>query len=410
MRYLNNHISLLSFILLSGILFMTVSCGDDDDRDITVLSWEKRFGGADVDFAYSVLQSVDGNYMLAGGTDSYGAGMRDIYLVKIDSYGNKVWVKTFGGIKSDSARSIKQTLDGGFIIAGWTKSYGSGSYDIYLVKTDNHGNKEWDKTFGGKNADFGSSVQQTSDGGYIIVGQTYYDSHPGSTVVHNTDIYLVKTDRYGNKIWDKTFGGEKLDTGTSVQQTSDNGYIVAGTFDYLAYNYIYLVKTNIHGDIIWEKSFKVEELSFARSVQQTSDNGFIITGGTGRLFLYSGDVILIKTDQDGNLEWQKTYGTERGADVGNSVQQTSDGGYIIGGEGAGEKTWDMYLIKTDDLGNLTWEKKYGETDADFGLSVQQTFDGGYILAGQTHYLLTDLSDVYLIKTDANGNIQQKITE
>ena len=317
------------------------------------IGWIKTYGsGGDVGF--SVQQTEDGGYIIAGITWSFGADYEDVYLIKTDAYGNVEWTKTYGGSYNDWGYSVQQTEDGGYIIAGTTESFGAGYYDVYLIKTDAYGNAEWTKTYGGSDDDWGWSAQQTEDGGYIIAGRTW------SFGAGASDVCLTKTDAYGNVEWTKTYGGSDQDGGESVQQTEDGGYIIAG----------------------WTKSF-----------------------GAGEA-----DVYLIKTDAYGNVEWTKTYGGS-GDDSGCSVQQTSDGGYIIAGGtesfGAGEA--DVYLIKTDAYGNVEWTKTYGGSDDDWGRSVQQTSDGGYIIAGGTESFGAGGYYVYLIKTDAYGNVSPKIS-
>lgn len=230
--------------------------------------WSKTFGGADYDCPNSVQQTSDGGYIFAGETSSCGAGSVDLWLVKTDPVGNKVWDKTFGGAHDDGARSVQKTSDGEYIIAGETSSYGAGSFDFWLVKTDSARNKEWDKTFGGEDSDKAESVQQTSDAGYIIAG------HSGG------DAWLIKTDSAGNKEWDRTFGGAASDEARSVQQTSDGGYIIAGdTSSYGAgYADFWLVKTDSAGNEEWDKTFGGESDDKAEVVQQTSDGGYIIAG------------------------------------------------------------------------------------------------------------------------------------
>jgi len=320
--------------------------------------WNKTFGGTGSDRAYSVQQTSDGGYILAGGTYSYGAGSYDFWLVKTDLSGEKQWDKTFGGTGSDRAYSVQQTSDGGHILAGGTYSYGAGSGDFWLVKTDSSGEKQWDKTFGGTGSDYAYSVQQTSDGGHILAGGTYsYGAGSG-------DFWLVKTDSSGEKQWDKTFGGTGSD--------------------------------------------------YARSVQQTSDGGYILAGSTTSYGAGSGDFWLVKTDSSGEKQWDKTFGGT-GSDRGYSVQQTSDGGYIIAGDthsyGAG--SGDFWLVKTDSEGDKEWDKTLGGTDDDYASSVQQTSDGGYVLAGYTKSYGAGGSDFWLIKLgtaaqmrgDLNGDDQ-----
>jgi hypothetical protein len=354
--------------------------------------WKKTLGGSGSGSGNSVQQTTDGGFIIAGYTSIYGAGNRDVYLIKTDGLGNLVWENTFGGIDYDNGESVQQTTDGGFIIAGSTKSYGAGVIDVYLIKTDGLGNLVWENTFGGNDGDIGHSVQQTTDGGFIISGVTW------SYGAGLSDVYLIKTDASGNLVWEKTFGGTGGDWGQSVQQTTDGGFIIAGGTDsYGAGNRdVYLIKTDASGNLVWEKTFGGSYHEFGYSVQQTTDGGFIISGDESSFGAGGYDVYLIKTDASGNLVWEKTFGGT-GSDRGRSVQQTTDGGYIIVRTHIWwELLWvyyDLYLIKTDSSGNLVWEKTLGRKEYS-GNSVQQTTDGGYIIAGWTGRSGSSVSLIY----------------
>jgi hypothetical protein len=355
--------------------------------------WFKTFGGSEDDSGSSVQQTSDGGFILVGTTTSFGAGGFDVWLIKTDADGNKLWEKTFGGIRDDRGHSVQQTSDGGFILLGWTESFDAREADVWLIKTDASGNIEWDRTFGGSDRDKGSSVQQTSDGGFILVG--YTESFGAGWA----DVWLIKTDADGNKLWEKTFGGSGLDSGSSVQQTSDGGFIIVGyTTSFGAGGFdVWLIKTDADGNKLWEKTFGGSRRDWGSSVQQTSDGGFIIVGYTTSFG--AGDVWLIKTDANGNKQWDRTFGGSDW-DEGWSVQQTSDGGFIIVGWtwsfGAGGP--DVWLIKTDANGNKQWDRTFGGSDWDWGFSVQQTSDGGFIIVGSTESFGAGEGDVLLIKS------------
>jgi hypothetical protein len=362
--------------------------------------FQNTFGGDSLDMGYSVQQTNDGGYVLTGSTNSYGNGDSDVYLIKTDGNGDSLWTRTFGGENQDYCNSVQQTTDGGYIITGRTESYGAGNKDVYLIKTDGNGDSLWTKTFGGTSFDNGISVQQTNDGGYIILGGT--ESYGAG----NRDIYLIKTDGNGDSLWTKTFGGASQDFGNFVKQTNDGGYIVTGvTESYGAGNKdAYLIKTDASGDSLWTKTFGGSKFDLGNSVQQTNDGGYIVTGRTASFGAGSLDVYLIKTDGNGDSLWAKTFGGSS-FDLGFSVQQTTDGGYIIigGTDSYGNGDRDFYLIKTDVNGDLIWTKTFGGIFRDVGSSVQQTTDGGYIITGHTTSGNGD-RDLLLIKADGNGNI------
>ena len=393
--------------------------GSSIERGMEGNGWNQTFGGSSYDEGYSVQQTTDGGYIIAGATFSFGAGDWDVWLIKTNASGNEVWNKTFGGSWYDRGSSVQQTTDGGYIIAGSTYSYSQGEFDVWLIKTNASGNEVWNKTFGGTNVDWGCAVQQTTDGGYIIAGYTESYGAGGS------DVWLIKTDFSGYEVWNKTFGGSQHDRGFSVGQTTDGGYVVAGytvSFDDDATGCdVWLIKTDATGVKEWDKTYGgtgiPNKTDIGYSVNQTSDGGYIVAGETEIYFVSSADVWLLKTDADGNEEWIKTFGGAD-SDRGRSVQQTTDGGYIIAGWASsyGPGDSDIWLIKTNASGDEVWNYLYGfeEDSLDWGYSVQQVSDEGYIIVGATmpdgwrcaganELPSEEGTDVWLIKTTISEN-------
>ncbi len=359
----------------------------------TYYVWERTFGGGDEDRGFSIRQTSDGGFIIVGDTYSYGAGNSDIYLIKTDASGNELWSHTYGGISNDESSCIQLTSDGGYIIAGGTESYGAGDCDVYLVKTDASGNEQWSNTYGGSAYDRGRFVLQTNDDGYVIVGNTY------SFGAGDNDVYLIKTDASGDTTWTKTFGGINDERGDCVQQTADGGYIITGlTWSFSSGHFdVYLIKTDASGSEEWYQTFGGNNEDAGKSVQQTIDGGYIITGYTYSYGAGGDDLWLIKTNSNGNVTWDHTFG-DYSLDGGNFVQPTSDDGYIVTGwNSAGAGLADLWLIKTDVYGNSEWDYKFGGSLDDVGSVVQQTTDGGFIMVGTTESSGAGSHDVYLVK-------------
>ena len=362
---------------------------------VAQITFERTYGGADDDRGFCIQQTSDGGYIAVGLTSSFGAGSEDIYLIKTDSLGDTIWTKTYGDSSLDRGSFVEQTKDGGYIVVGFTWLIDNETFNIYLIKTDALGDTLWTRTYGVTGYDHGSCVRETKDGGYIIVG-----------VAGLEDVYLIKTDSLGDTLWTKTYGGPHPDWGYCVRQTTDGGYIIVGrSYSPDEELNVYLIKTNPLGDTMWTKTYGGLDMDVGYSVEQIQDGGFIIAGYTKSFGAGLEDFYLIKTDSLGDTIWTRTYGGEN-LDRGYSVHQTADGGYIIAGG-----TWsfgpghiDVYLIKTDSIGDTMWTKTFGGANEDWGCSVQLTSDGGYIITGRTASFGAGNYDVYLIKTDSEGNV------
>lgn len=378
------------------------------------IEWQNTMGGNNFDYLRFARQTSDEGYIFSGHSASNNAnvsgnhGLQDYWIVKTNSIGMIQWQKCFGGTSYDWAFSIRQTFDNGYIVAGYTESNDGnvtgnhGDADYWLVKTDSSGNLQWQKCFGGTGNDMAYSVQQTSEGGYIVAGCTW--SYDGDVTGNhgNNDYWIIKTDSAGNLQWQKCFGGSDLDEAYSVAQTFDGGYIVAGysmsVDGDVAGNHgnkdYWLIKCDVSGNLQWQRCLGGTGEDMAWSVHQTSDNLYIVTGTT---FSNDGDVTgnhgnqdywLVKIDNNPNLLWQKCFGGS-GYDLAYSVDQASDNGCIIAGSSNsndGDVTGnhgndDYWLVKTDSVGSLEWQRCLGGANFDNGYHVQQTSDGGYIAGG-----------------------------
>jgi hypothetical protein len=388
-----------------------------------IIQWQKCLGGSNNDLARSIQQTTDGGYIVAGNTSSTDGdvsgnnGSTDCWIVKFDSLGIVQWQKCLGGTDGEMANSIQQTIDRGYIIAGYTASndsdvsgnHGNG-FDFWIVKLDSLGIIQWQKCLGGTSSEGANSIQQTTDGGYIVAGNT--GSNNGDVLgLHNSlDFWIVKLDSLGIIQWQKCLGGTNVDDAFSIQQTTDNGYIVAGksgsndsdvtgnhgpvgSTDY------WVVKLTPAGAIQWQKCFGGTDNDVAYSIQQTTDGGYIVTGST---ISNDGDVVgnhgsidcwVVKLTSTGLIQWQKCLG---GTDVDDafSIQQTTDGGYIVAGSTKsfdGDVTGnhgnalygDYWVVKLTSTGLIQWQKCLGGTDRDAAVSSKQTTDGGFIVAGYT---------------------------
>ncbi len=358
--------------------------------------WTRTYGGIVDDQANSIQQTSDGGYVVVGTTNSFGGtGNIDFYVVKTDAQGDTLWTRTYGGSGSDYAFSIHETSDGGYVLAGFTTSFGAGSADSYVVKTDAAGNPQWTCTYGGTNSDVTHSIVQTVDGGYVLAGYTQ------SLGAGSADFYVVKTNAVGDMLWTRTYGGSGFDYAYSIQQTIDGGYVVTGIIHSVSMGHddFYVVKTDAQGDMLWTRTYGGSGNDQAHSVQQTTDGGYVVAGTTESFGAGSIDFYVVKTDAQGDTLWTRTYGGS-GFDYAYSIQQTADGGYVVAGftDSFGAGAEDFYVVKTDGQGDTLWTRTYGGSSYDVANSIQQTAYGGYVIAGFTGSFGAGGYDFYVVKT------------
>ncbi|HYG50662.1 MAG TPA: T9SS type A sorting domain-containing protein [Flavobacteriales bacterium] len=312
--------------------------------------WKKSYHGPSDDVDWDMKLTFDGGYIITGVTNSFGAGQGDILLLKTDSTGNLLWTTVMGGSFDDYGTYVQQTLDSGYIICGMTKSYGAGQQDFYLVKTNDVGNVQWAKTYGGIKNDYPYSVYQTSDMGYIIGGT----SSSFTSLMSDYDAYLVKVDSSGNLQWSSTYEFGTNDNGNffHIRPIAGGGYIATGHTSNTSTGEMemLLAKINSAGNPLWIKKITGATSEFGRLVEPIN-NGYIVTGSA---FSVDYGALLVKTDTNGNLLWARKYDNPVGyTENGLTVHQTADGGYNLLANTAppAYSVFSTYFIKTDSIGS-----------------------------------------------------------
>jgi hypothetical protein len=353
------------------------------------------YGGSGYDYAYSIEQTADGGYIFCGpGTFSTAPPQWDFWIVKLDALGNVSWQKAYGGSSDDIPNSIKQTADGGYIVAGRTQSYGEGGLDAWVIKLDSSGNRAWQKTFGGTGSnDAAYCVVQNGDGDYYLAGWT--DSYG---VGGSIDYWIIKLNSAGNILWEKSIGGSGYDTPYSCCLASDGGIVTVGGGNVGAGGYdVWVVKLDSSGAIVWQKAFGGSADDMGLCIRRTSDDGFIVAGFTKSYGAGNQDFWVLKLDSSGNLVWNKTYGGSV-VDWAFAVEQTIDGGYIVVGRtdsfGVGTDAW---ILKLNSTGGIEWQRRYGSSGFEYAYTVRQAADGSYMVGGITGSFGAGSYDAMILK-------------
>ncbi len=385
--------------LTTCLLFLSVALASRE----AYAGWAKTFGGGGDEEARSVLQTSDSGYVLAGWTTSFGMGGRDFLVVKLTAFGGVLWGKSFGGTGWDMAYAVRQTYDpkygSGYIVVGETNSFGAGNYDGLLLKLDDAGTLQWAKTVGGSTWDNFYAGIQASDGSYVLAGRTAsYGAGAG-------DVLVAKIGPGGASTWTRVYGGTSYEEARDIRETSDNGYVVAGWTDsYGSGRKDFLIlKLNSSGTLQWTKTYGGVNSDEACSIQQTSDNGYIVAGKSWTSASGSEDFLILKLSPNGDYQWQKTYGNSGDDEAAYSVQQTSDGGYVVAGTRYGIYAHDFYYLKLTAAGAKQWEYVVTPNSTqtpgeELAYCVQQTSDGGYAIGGGGYY------EFFLTRLDATGTI------
>jgi len=316
-----------------------------------------------------------------------------------------LWTRTFGGFDADYGKKVIQTDDGGFALLGYTFSFTNGGSDIYLIRTDASGDTLWTRNYGGSSDDIPGGFCQTPDGGFILGAATY----SFNAVI--SDYYLIKTDAYGDTMWTKVIMGDDEDYCTDICPTEDGGYILAGFSSSSASagaDDAVLLKTDGNGTVEWIHYYGGESSDKAYCVRRTSDGGYIAAGESGSFVLYDPEAYLVRTDANGDTLWTRSYGMPYYylQDVFDAVLETDDGGFIAVGSSCSFSFgyFDIFLVKTDANGDTLWTKLYGGEWDDAGLSFAAASDGGYIIAGTTKIVEGPFNDGYLVKINAQGDM------
>ncbi|HJL78083.1 MAG TPA: hypothetical protein QF355_02175 [Candidatus Marinimicrobia bacterium] len=367
----------------------------------------RTFGTTFYDYGWGVDETFDGGAIIVGAKEYRSDRTRDILLVKVDENGFGLWEKSFGGSNNEEGYAVKQCMDGGFILAGYSTSYGAAA-DIYVVKTDPYGIKEWDKVYGGNNLDRAYEIIETHDGHFIIVGVT---NSPG--ISHgNDDIWLQKIDGQGNTVWRNAYGESNHEVGYDVVELPDGGFLVLGykNFYDVSGKDIYLIRTDSVGTIVWAKTYGssmvFDEIGY--SIHEAYPSGYLICASTNSRDNGWFDPQVIKIDYDGNMQWSAIYNGSGRSHTRWVATPTYDGGAAIIGtttyyhtnEGDNE---DIYLIKIDQQGQELWNIGFEGGDSDWGWSIVETCINDLLIVGSTKSYGRGLFDIILMNTNEFGN-------
>ncbi len=406
--------------------------------------WSKTYGGTSLDGFQDAIQTSDGGFMIAGHTESNNGdvtlnhGISDVWVVKVSAQGTLLWQHSFGGLGREGGAKMSPTSDGGCILlAGAVNDDGDvtgthGQNDAWVIKLSAAGSIEWQKALGGSLQEIGESIRQTADGGYIVAVNTFSTDGDITNNHGGLDAWVVKLSASGIIEWKKTYGGSQQDTAYCIQPTSDGGYIMVGdTFsndgdvtDNRGSGDVWVVKLSEVGAIEWQRTYGGTAGDWGRSIIQTTEGGYLVGAGSRSTDINitnnhgSDDIWLLKLSSSGILEWQKSFGGSGYESIQN-VQQTANGSYIIAGDTfsndgditENKGTSDAWLLKVSSTGSLVWQKTLGGSSLDHSGAVIALTGGGYLMTGKTYSNNGDIiqnygsQDAWLVQLDSDlGNV------
>ena len=430
-------ISRLFYLMIICVLLFTVD-------GLGQNTWVKTFGG-DLDFyrGKSIIPTNDDEFILTGFSVPPGNTQFDILVIKLNSTGDTIWKKTFGGSGSEEGSSITLTKDSGFVLTGSTNSrngdfsgMNKGYNDIFVMKLNSSGDIVWKKTFGGSLDENGNSITTTKDGGFILTGKTEPVDGDFSQIIGGSDIFVMKLNSSGDIVWKKTFGGSSDDEGSSITLTDDGSFVLTGytwsNDGELNGSDIIVMKMNSSGDIVWKKTFGGSDDEKGYSITTTNDGGYVLTGETysndrdfSGMNKMNGNIFVIKLDENGDNVWKKTFGGS-GDENGYSITTTSNGEIVLTGwtssndgdfSGMNKGSWigywieDIFVLKLNSSGDIVWKKTFGGSSNEWGHSIISTSDYGIVVTGGKYSNDGDFSgmnkggsDIFVMKLDSNGNL------
>lgn len=356
------------------------------------------FGGPGTEVGNAVRELPGGGYIVVGYTSSFGAGSEDVYLIRTDPAGDTLWTRAIGGPGNDYGWDVRATRDGGYIVVGYTNSFGAGGDDVYVIRTDADGNARWTRTYGGPDDERAWAFHETSQGGYVIAAETR------SYGAGERDLYLIRIDAGGDTVWTRTLGGPGIDRVFATEPTSDGGSVFAGITSNGAAGPLdaTLVRIDSAGDVIWAHSYGGEGSDIGHGVAPAPDGGFVLVGYTDSFGAGYSDVYLVRTDESGTVLWTRTIG-DAGDDRAMMAAPMTGGGYAIAGYASGgAEYWSAKLTAVSDGGAVLWSESFGSSGTDRGVMLQQTADGAFIFTGGIWREGDEAPDLFLVKVPFGG--------